>query len=470
MSHEIEADRNQTFLLPPALDDWVPEDHPARFIAAFVDSLDLQGMGFEVGHTPTGRPRYSARLLLSVICYCYFSRIRSLRGMEQACLENVAVMWLTGLERPDHNTLWRFWRDNRDQLRGLLKQSVRVAADMGLVGMVLNAVDGTKIQAQASLRTAKYRNLLKAALERIEDSIGEMERGLQASAGDELEGYRLPEGLADARARKERIERSLKELDEAGANSLNPHEPDARVMKCGEKKTFGYNAQAVSDERVGIVVGADVVAEETDHGLLADMIEKAEETAGQAAKETLADKGYSAAEDIGQAQEKGYEVLVNLPKNVAPPDGEDPFHSSRFTYDSKHDCCICPIGGILKYQRTYKDRGKTVRVYHCTGYKDCLLRETCSSNTRGRTIKIGEHHQAVERQRQKQRASGSKALLARRAVIIEPVFAMIKDNLGFRRWSVRNLEGVKTQWALTCATVNLRKLYHAWADHLPVYA
>jgi transposase len=96
MSHEIEADRNQSFLLPPALDDWVPEDHPARFIAAFVDSLDLQGMGFEVGHTPTGRPRYSARLILSVICYCYFSRIRSLRGMEQACLENVAVMWLTG--------------------------------------------------------------------------------------------------------------------------------------------------------------------------------------------------------------------------------------------------------------------------------------------------------------------------------------------------------------------------------------
>lgn len=470
MSHEIEADRNQTFLLPPALEDWVPPDHPARFIAAFVDSLDLQSMGFKVGHAVTGRPRYSARLLLSLICYCYFSRIRSHRDMERACLENVAVMWLTGLETPDHNTIWRFWDENREQLRGLLKQSVHVAADMGLVGMVLNAVDGTKVQAQASLKTGKYRRLLKPALEKVEDSIGEMEKRLQESAGDELNSYRLPEGLADARARKEEIERSLKEMDEADAKSLNPHEPDARMMECDGKKTFGYNGQAVSDDRIGIVVGADVVAGETDNGLLTDMIEKVEETVGEAAKETLADKGYSAAEDIGEAEEKGYEVLVNLPRNVAPPDGEKPFHSSRFAYDAERDCCVCPIDGILKYQRTYEDRGKTVRVYHCTGYKDCLLRDACSSNKRGRTIKLGEHHQAVENQRQKQKKPGSKAKLARRAVIIEPIFGTIKGNLGFRRWSVRNLDGVKTQWALMCTTVNLRKLYRVWAESLPAYA
>ena len=78
MSYEKTADRSQIYLLPPSLDDWIPDDHPARFIDAFVTSLDLPRLGFKVGHAPTGRPRYSAQLLLSIFLYCYFDRIRSL--------------------------------------------------------------------------------------------------------------------------------------------------------------------------------------------------------------------------------------------------------------------------------------------------------------------------------------------------------------------------------------------------------
>jgi len=176
MSYEKKPDRSQVFLLPPSLDDWVPEDHPARFIDAFVESLDLPALGFEVGHAPTGRPRYSAQLLLSVYIYCYFDRIRSLRRMERACLENVALMWLTGNERPDHNTLWRFFGDNKKAIRKVLKQSVKVAVDANLVGMVLHAVDGTKIEAQASSKTAYYRKQQDEALKRVDFSIAEMER------------------------------------------------------------------------------------------------------------------------------------------------------------------------------------------------------------------------------------------------------------------------------------------------------
>src|SRR5512135_1374157 len=161
MSYEKRPDRSQLFLLPPSLDDWVPQDHPARFIDTFLESLDLAGMGFEVGDPPDGRPRFSARLLLAVYLYCYFDRIRSLRRMERACLENVAVMWLTGNEHPDHNTLWRFFVKNRKAIRGVLKQSARVAVKSGLVGMVLHAVDGTKIRAQASCKTAWFRKTLE---------------------------------------------------------------------------------------------------------------------------------------------------------------------------------------------------------------------------------------------------------------------------------------------------------------------
>lgn len=464
MSYEIEPDRTQTFLLPPALDDWIPADHPARFIASFVESVDLPALGFKVGHAPIGRPRYSARLLLTVVCYCYFSRIRTLRAMELACRENVALMWLTGREAPDHNTLWRFWQENRIPLRGLLKKSVRVAADMGLIGMVLHAVDGTKIRAQAAMKSASHRRLLKAALEKLEESIRQMEQGLEESADGELGSCRLPNELVDAQRRKGEIERRLEELQEAETNSLNPHEPDARVMKCRDGVAFGYNAQAVADDAAGIVVAADVVTQETDHGLLATMIDKAEKTTGQSAPETLADKGYSSEEDLGEASEKQFPVLVNLPKNVAPRDDTSPFHKTRFTYDAERDCCVCPLGGVLEYQRSRTKRGQELRVYHCAGYKDCPSRHQCSSNKRGRTIELGQHHQAVAQQIERHRQPDAKEKLARRGVIIEPVFAFIKDNHGFWCWTLREIEGVKTQWALLCTTVNLHKLYRAWKE------
>jgi transposase len=464
MSYEKKPDRSQVFLLPPSLDDWVPADHPARFIDAFVESLDFPGLGFEVGHAPTGRPRYSAQLLLSVYIYCYFDRIRSLRRMERACLENVALMWLTGNEQPDHNTLWRFFRDNKKAIRKVLKQSVKVAADADLVGMVLHAVDGTKIEARASSKTAYYRKQQNEALKRVDLSIAEMEKLLEESQESGFDSYRLPEELADAKTRREKILESLAELDEAEVNSLQPNEPDARVMKCGGKKVFAYNAQAVTDDKAGIIVGEDVVTGETDHGLLASMIDTVKETVGDVAETTLADKGYSADKDLAQAEEKGYEVLVNLGENVDPADGDKPFHKSRFVYDRDEDCFVCPLGQKLGYQRTTKARrgDGRLRVYHCTGYKECPERWQCSSNKRGRTIELSEHHEALKRQRVKQRSPEAKAKMARRPVIVEPTFAFAKHVLEFRRWSFRDVESNRAQWSLICSTINLRKLYTAW--------
>jgi DNA-binding phage protein len=123
--------------------------------------------------------------------------------MERACVENVAVMWLTGNEHPDHNTLWRFFRDNKEAIRKVLKQSVKVAADANLIGMVLHAVDGTKIEAQASCKTAYYREKLDKALERADASITEMEELLDASVEAGIDSYRLPEDLADAKKCRE---------------------------------------------------------------------------------------------------------------------------------------------------------------------------------------------------------------------------------------------------------------------------
>ncbi len=156
--------REQTWLLPPTLDELVPADHPARFMAEVVDGLERttwSEMGVDIEGKPLGSPAYHPRGLLSVWLYGFMTGVRSSRKLEAACRDQIPYLWLTGWQRPDHNTLWRFYRDHRRAMRTLLKRTVHTAVGMGLVDMAVQAVDGTKVMANAATACP----LLQGALE-----------------------------------------------------------------------------------------------------------------------------------------------------------------------------------------------------------------------------------------------------------------------------------------------------------------
>lgn len=464
MSNEIRANYDQMDLLPQCLEDWVPRDHPGRFIREFVDALDLAALGFEQRESEEGRPNYAAALLLKVWLYGYLTRIRSTRELERACREPLSLLWLTGRHAPHHNTLWRFWKENRAALRQVFRAGVKVAAENRLIGMICHAVDGTKIRAASSRGGVEHRPQLERALGRVEASLGEMEQAVEEAEAREEGDYRLPEQLQEAQKLRQAIRTSLERLQEVKRDHLHPREPEARMMPCEERKELAYNAQVAVDEASGLIVAEDVVNEESDNRRLVPMLDEVKENLGAVAEETVADGGYKSSVGLGEAEAKRYSVLVHLGGDAAGKQA-GPYHTSRFCYRAEEDVVICPQGERLEFQALRTNRGKryAVRGYRCRSFRACPVRDECSRNPAGRLIEISPYHAAVEKQRQKQRDPEKQKLFRKRKVIVEPVFGIIKQARGFRRWTLRGLENVRTQWSLVCSAFNLKKMYEVWA-------
>jgi len=365
---------------------------------------------------------------------------------------------------------------NKEALSELFKQSVQVAAKCKLIGMVVNAVDGTKIRAASSRERVVSLEDLEKRLERLDRSVADFMTEVERQEQEEIGEYRLSKRMHSTLRLKDQIQKALTELQESGRKEVHHCEPKARFMKSRRNIELSYNGQAVADKDNGIIVAADVVTDETDHGQLVPMLDRVKENMGRVAQENVADTGYFSSSQIGMAEERTYEVLVNAPSSETTHSRSaqaNPYHTHWFRYDEGRDCCICPHGSELPYWKT-KTRGTNgneCRVYRCREYRTCPHRHACSKSKRGREIEISVHYKALERQRAKREDPVSKQALGKRKTIIEPVFAWIKHHLGFRRWTVFGLEKVKAQWALVCTVINMKKLYRCWlSGGLPLTA
>jgi len=461
MSHLITPDYGQQFLFPPALEDWVAKDHPVRFLREFVDQCDLEAMKFEMPTAEAGRPVYDRSLLLKIWLYGYYFRIRSTRKLEAACIDLVPLRWLCGLLVPDHNTLWRFWRDNKKPLRALFKQTVKLALNTGCVGLALQAVDGTKIPACASGYSGWSKKYMVKVLAALEATLEQTEAKIvEENTAVNPPSVRLPETLAQRDTLREKIKEGLAQLAEEKRQHYHPVEPEARRMKVQDTNRYAYNAQAVADAKEGVIVACEATRQEADAHQLVPMIEQARENLEPAKTEktvTVADTGYGNGADVQAAADKGLPVVV-------PPMGEKkehPYATKYFSVDLPAQTATCPEKRVLDYQGQTTKKGQVVQRFRCH-HQDCPVRAQCTKDPKGRQIEVWPHHAAVQAMRAQLKTEPAQKLFAQRCHIIEPCFARIKQHDGFRRWTVWGLEGVQAQWALVCATLNLRILCKKW--------
>jgi transposase len=252
MAYKKGEDRRQRTLFPDCIDDYVEQDSPVRLMDAFVDSLDMEKLGFlRFVPAETGAPGYDPRDLLKLYTYGYYYEVRSSRKLARQCLINIEVMWLLAKLAPDFRTISDFRKDNKEAIEKTFKEFNRFCLSENLFSRSFVSIDGSKFKAV----NAKDRNF---TLNKLDDRIDRLDRHIahymeELDAYDEEEGRKLSKEelehkLEVCRERKELYEGYREQLEQSGEKQISLTDPDSRLMKANEGFCVGYNPQVAVEE------------------------------------------------------------------------------------------------------------------------------------------------------------------------------------------------------------------------------
>jgi transposase len=466
--------REQTWLLPPTLDELIPNDHPARLIATLVDNLDAS-FWYKLGISDEslGAPSYHPRGLLSVWLYGFMTGTRSSRKLEAGCRDQLPYLWLTGWQHPDHNTLWRFYKANRKELRCLFKMTVRTALKMNLIDLAVQALDGTKVAANASKDRTYDAKGLERLLARLDEAIQDLEK--QNESGNDPPPVHLPEKLRKAEQLSAKVKTAMRVLaEEDSRKSINLTDEETVFMKSRQGIIPAYNVQAMASPAIigeekgkGMIITAlETVIDPFDTPQLTPMLDQARENTGVKAAVTLTDAGYHSGTNLADCAQREQKIVMPESQDIAL---QKPYHKDHFTYDPATDCYTCPQGQVLRFVRIKVVHNKQQRIYHCRGSicRNCPAFGVCTTcQHHGRELQIGTHEAILKQHRVWMKTEAAKTIYAMRKQLIEPVFGIFKEQMGFRRFLLRGLDNVRAEATLISTAFNLRTLYRWWRCQL----
>lgn len=444
MKNWASMDRDQLLVLPPSVDDLLPQDHLARFVVDAVDSLDLSALLARYDARARGSNPYHPAMMLSLLFYGYTTGTMSSRKIERACQYDLAFRFIACGHAPDHGTIAEFRKRHLADIPALFVQLLALARELGLVKVGTVAIDGTKVKANASKHAAaSYRRAkeIEAELRREVERL--MRLAEQADNEPLAEGLDIPAEIARREARiaqlqearraieqrhaeelleqrREELEANLEETRKALAEGRTPPDPppppvpapppdnmqsnhtdrDSRIMP--DKGTFSqaYNAQAAVDTATMLIVGHHLSQKTNDKRELLPAIAAIAESYGTPT-EVLADAGYFSARNIARCPVDAY---------IAP--------------------------GKTRHRRSLDER----------------LRKPAGGTAPADAT-------AAEAMRHKLDTERGRALYRLRKMTVEPAFGILKSAMGLRQFLLRGAEKVAGEWALACLAYNLRRMW-----------
>lgn len=499
-------DRHETRLFTPTLDQCVGDNHPVRHLDEVLRGMDWSDWTAQYNGR-VGQPPIPPWVMAGVILYGLMRRIRSSRQLEYACMNYIDFIWLAEGRTIDHDTICAFRTKFKKPLKELFKQVGRVAMTMGLIKLVAVAFDGTRVKANASRLHTWTAAKVEEALKELEAQI---ERMLdEADATDASDAIRLGEGdarqlspeLADAQKRQEKLRETLQKLQEADAarkkDGIDPQknpaqvpqaDPDSKVMPNKEGGYApNYTPVAATDGEGDFIVDCDVIGGPNEQNELLPSVDRIEENFGRKPETMAADAAFGTGANLEGMEREGVDLYTPVespsPEEGNPAKRDDPrqpvpeqdwpklprndkkkLAKSSFVYDEAADVYYCPMGNAMPYKETKSEERSSgtvaMRIYRSDACEACPLAGACldPKAKRGRTVRRDAQEPLREKMHAKLRTEEGRKTYNQRMHIAETPFAIIKGIMEVRRFLLRGLDKVRTEWTWVCTAYNLKKL------------
>jgi transposase len=455
----IACDREQSFLMPPDVREWLPEGHLAWFVIDAVAEMDLDAFYAAYRQDGRSRPAYDPAMMVVLLLYAYARGVRSGRAIERACEEDVALRVIAAQQAPDHATIARFVERHEQALAGLFGSVLALCAQAGLARVGVVAIDGTKIAANASRdATCDYERIAREILEEAK-AIDAAEDELYGEArGDEL-----PPQLATGQGRKKCLSEAKRRLDDKRAEQARPiarsrparlKESKRRLeeelwVECQANKAYeAYRARGVmkNGRRMGpSTTPKPYTPPSTPPGTINTTDLDARLVKGMHGWL----QGYNA-----QAASNEQQIVIAAEVTVASPDFG---HLEPMLNAARHELQIAGVDeppAVVLADAGYWHQPQMERII-ASGTQVLIPPDS----SRRKTARPGWEGGLYAVMRQALATDDGAELYRKRQQLIEPVFANTKFNRRMERFHRRGRSAVRTEWRLMNATHNLLKLH-----------
>lgn len=498
--------RKQDLLLPPSLEELVPENHMVRVVDTVIDRLDISDILST--YRGGGNSAFNPKMMLKVLVFAYLSNVYSSRRIEELLRRDIYFMWLSGMKRPDFRTI-NYYRGKRlkDGLDAVFTQVVQLLHDEGFVSLKVQYIDGTKLESSANKYTfvwrgsvEKHDSKLKAKTEALLNQIernhaieseenpvsGELtadevtKRVERIKAKVDTENLSKEERKAIRDMEKDavpRMKRYKGQLATMGTrNSYSKTDPDATFMRMKEDAMLngqlkpGYNVQISTENQ--FITNFGIYQRPADTLTMISYLESFRLRYGIQSDEIVADSGYGSEENYEYMISNGMVPYVKYNMFHAEQRRKyrnDPFRVSNLFYNPQENFYVCPMGQRMRFirnEKRYTASGyqQTVSIYRATRCEGCPLRGQCHKSMRNRQIEVN-HTLDDYKARARELLTSEQGLRHRSNRPIEPeaVFGQIKECGKFRRLRLRGITGAKIEFGLKALAHNLRKLALTWA-------
>lgn len=498
--------RKQNLLLPPSLDELVPENHMVRVVDAVIDRLDISDILST--YRGGGNSAFNPKMMLKVLVFAYLSNVYSSRRIEELLKRDIYFMWLAGMKRPDFRTI-NYYRGKRlkEGFDAVFTQVVRLLHEEGFVSLKVQYIDGTKIESVANKYTFVWRGSVEKYDARLKAKTEALLRQIEQNHAIENQENPVPEELTaeEVTKRVERIKekvdadnlgkeerKALKQIETDSVprmnryrgqletmgprNSYSKTDPDATFMRMKEDAMLngqlkpGYNVQISTENQ--FITNFGIYQRPTDTLTMISYLESFKARYGMQSEEIVADSGYGSEENYEYMFSNGMTPYVKYNMfHVEQRRGyrNNPFRVSNLFYNPDDDFYVCPMGQKLKFirqEKRYTASGyqQTVSVYRAGRCEGCPLRGQCHKSKRDRQIEVN-HTLDDYKARARELLTSEQGIKHRSNRPIEPeaVFGQIKECGRFRRLRLKGLTGAKIDFGLKALAHNLRKLAQSWA-------